>query len=290
MKQIIRDYFTFNKRERSGIFVLLSIIGLQLVYLNIAEEFYSVDQTDFSAFEKTLKELEKWKILAASNDSAIRVEGAKTKKLFSFDPNTAGAEDWAQLGLQERQIKVVLNFVSKGGKFRHPEDLKKMFCLSAEQADELIPFVKIRNEEKIFDRNIPQTGKVIVELNTADSAMLTTVRGIGPFYAKSIVKYRKELHGYLKKEQLMEIWKFDEEKFNKVKDHISVDPALVKKVNVNSCTADELKHPYLKWNSVNAIISYRKNHGPYKTVDEIRNTDLVDEETLRKIAGYLSTE
>ena len=61
-------------------------------------------------------------------------------------------------------------------------------------------------------------------------------------------------------------------------------------ININSCTAKELKHPYLNWNTVNGIISYRSKHGKFKTIDDIKKTDLVDEETYRKIASYLTIE
>lgn len=89
---------------------------------------------------------------------------------------------------------------------------------------------------------------------------------------------------------MLEVWKFDEEKYNAIKDYVSVDVSKIKKININTCEAKELKNPYTNWNQANAIVNYRKKHGNYKTVDEIKKTDLVDEETFRKIEVYLSIE
>ena len=52
---------------------------------------------------------------------------------------------------------------------------------------------------------VPQRKIIKVELNTADSAMLDAVRGIGPYYAKKILRYRELLGGYYSVEQLKEI-------------------------------------------------------------------------------------
>ena len=44
--------------------------------------------------------------------------------------------------------------------------------------------------------------KLSIELNSADSAALTKLYGIGPSFAKRIVKYRGELGGFISKEQI----------------------------------------------------------------------------------------
>ena len=130
----------------------------------------------------------------------------------------------------------------------------------------------------------------VIELNAADSVSLTTIKGIGAFYAKNIIKHRNALGGFVSKEQLLEIWKFDQEKLSAIEKYIAIDESKIKKININTCEAADLKSPYIKWTVANAIVNYRKNHGKYKTVDEIKRTDLVDEETYRKIAPYLIVE
>lgn len=323
MKNIFRDFFTFNKRERNGVFILLSIIAALVLYLNISSNFVSQEKVDFTKFDKEVKEFEsiieeKSEYSNYSEKQAARearLNGTEEKlseienkpERFNFDPNNLSEQDWKRLGLSDKQIKSIKKYESKGGKFRTKEDVKKMYCLSKEQYETLEPFIQISSPAEIVrtpekTRSIFQDGKVenastlntpkterinVVELNSADSATLTTIKGIGAFYAKSIIKHRNALGGFVSKEQLLEIWKFDQEKLNSIEKYIDIDESKIKKININTCEAADLRSPYIKWTVANAIVNYRKNHGKYKTVDEIKKTDLVDEETYRKIVPYL---
>ncbi|MGB3946972.1 MAG: helix-hairpin-helix domain-containing protein [Bacteroidia bacterium] len=315
MKQFIRDYLTFNKRERNGIVILISIILLLLIYLNISDKFIKPDKVDFSKFENQIIAFNKQ---AKLTDSLTKPENLFTKnninnassssnptpQFFTFNPNNLDAENWKLLGLNDKQIQTIKNYEAKGGQFRTKEDVKKMYCINAEQYAQLEPYINIPPKptpnytEQITNSQLQASDfklrtsnsrlPTTVELNSADSAYLTKVKGIGPFYAKAIIKYRQQLGGFAFKEQLMEIWKFDQEKFNAVKDYIIVDESEIKKININTCTAEQLKHPYISWNAANAIVNYRKQHGKYKKIEEIKNTDLVDDETYRKIVIYLT--
>lgn len=316
MKNIFRDFFTFNKRERNGVFILLSIIAALVLYLNISSNFVSQEPVDFTKFDREVKEFEavieeKREYSNYSERQAIheeRMSGKETKpERFNFNPNNLSEQNWKRLGLNEKQIKSIKRYESKGGKFRTKEDVKKMYCLSIEQYETLEPFIQISSPAEVVrvpekTKSIFQDGKVenasalnppkierlrVIELNSADSAELTSIKGIGAFYAKNIIKHRNALGGFVSKEQLLEIWKFDQEKLNAIEKYIDIDESKIKKININTCEAADLKSPYIKWTVANAIVNYRKNHGKYKTVDEIKKTDLVDEETYRKIVPYL---
>lgn len=315
MKQFIRDYLTFNKRERNGIIILLSIITLLLIYLNISDVFRTPEKVDFTKFEKEISAFnaamelnqmaEKEKRDSLYDANSIGTSTALTAEHFNFNPNNLPEEDWKRLGLNDKQVQTIKNYESKGGQFRSKEDVKKMYCITADQYSKLEPYIIIppketANNYKQFEKSLPTTNSklptnssrlpTIVELNSADSAYLTKVKGIGAFYAKSIVKYREQLGGFAFKEQLMEIWKFDKEKFDAVKEFIIVDDSEVRKININTCTAAQLKHPYISWNIANAIVNYRLQHGKYKQLEEIKKTDLVDDETFRKLVYYLVVE
>lgn len=308
MKQIIRDYLTFNKRERNGVFVLIVIITLMIIYLNVSEKFVKKEKIDFSKFENeidsanAISQLTDSKLGIAGQQKYISIKSASIKEeqvseRFNFDPNNLPEADWKRLGLSSYQIKTIKNYESKGGTFRKKDDVKKMYCIKEDLYLSLEPYIKIPAENKPTAKftesktiTVDPITKSLIELNSADSATLTTIKGIGPFFAKIILKYRNSLGGFYDKKQLMEVWKFDQEKFDDVEKYITVDPSKIKRININSCEADQLKTPYLKWNQANAIVSYRKQHGKFKTIDEIKLTDLVDDETLRKIAPYLILE
>jgi DNA uptake protein ComE-like DNA-binding protein len=171
-------------------------------------------------------------------------------------------------------------------------------CLPEAQYHLLEPYIEIKAERENGKHLVPGKASevvqapvtLIVELNTADSAQLTTLKGVGPFYAKAIVKYRNSIGGFFSKQQLLEIWKFDQDKLAAIENNITVDATKIRKININTCEAAELKSAYINWAAANGIVNYRKNHGKYKSVEEIRLTDLVDEETYRKIVPYLVIE
>ncbi|MBA3971095.1 MAG: helix-hairpin-helix domain-containing protein [Bacteroidetes bacterium] len=306
MKNVFRDYFTFNKRERNGVFILLSIICVLVLYLNISTHFIDPVPVDFTDFEQEIDQFNAQ--LKASEDSSrfqkgghpVLINDSRSTALkaerFTFDPNNLPETDWHRLGLTEKQIRAIKNYESKGGRFKTKQDLKKMYCIKETLFNSLEPYIEITASPAFFKdgkvereltKSIGSVNVALLDLNTADSAALTSIKGIGPFYAKSIIKYRNELHGFVTKEQLMEVWKFDQEKFNTVEKYIYVDPSGVKKVNINTCEAAELKSAYIKWHVANAIVNYRKSHGKYTTLEEIKKTDLVDDETYRKIVPYL---
>ena len=315
MKQFIRDYLTFNKRERNGLFVLLSIITLLIVYLNISDKFIEPVKVDFTKFEKeievfnasaerindTLKNKKQNSYTYIHKDS----KGGQTLDLsiespeyFNFNPNNLPDDEWLRLGLADKQIQTIKKYEAKGGRFKQKDDVKKIYGISEKQFLSLEPYIQIPIERKIlknFETKEPANKNskfsvTIVELNSADSTQLTHVKGFGPFYAKTIIKYRNSLGGFVAKVQLMEMWKFDFDKFEEVEKFIILDVSQVKKININTCTAADLKHPYLSWNAANGIFNYRNKHGKYKALEEIKKTDLVDDETYRKIVPYLILE
>jgi competence protein ComEA len=300
MNQIIRDYLTFNKRERNGIVVLLTIILSLLIYLMVADKCFRKERIDFSKFEKEIQLLQATtetkkkglRYIAATKPITAASAVVSSPERFTFNPNQLPEAEWKKLGLTNQQIHSIKNYESKGGRFLKKEDVKKMYTISPELYASLEPYIEIPVEEKtpLFktaDKKNPVSEIKIMELNSVDSLQLTTIKGIGPFYARTIIKFRNALGGFHSKEQLMEVWKFDQEKYNALEKYITVDASKVMRINVNTCTAKELKHPYINWKIANGIINYRSKHGNFHTLEEIKKTDLLDEETFLKIVPYL---
>ena len=196
MKGIFRDYFTFNKRERNGVFILLLIIATMVLYLNISSHFVEPEQVDFTAFEKEIAQFNAE--LNASSDSAEFSEGKHASlfvptpseiysgERFPFDPNDLSDNDWQRLGLTMKQIRSIKNYESKGGKFKTKQDVKKMYCIKKELFNALEPYIQIPAQPSFFKDGKVERSEVdvrvpvlaVVELNSADSAMLTSIKGI----------------------------------------------------------------------------------------------------------------
>ena len=104
MKQFFRDYFTFNKRERNGVFVLLSIIVVLVLYLNISTNFIRSEPVDFTKFQHDVALFNE--NLKASVDSSEKTpekysSSAPTEKRvahederFNFNPNNLSENDF----------------------------------------------------------------------------------------------------------------------------------------------------------------------------------------------------
>lgn len=129
---------------------------------------------------------------------------------------------------------------------------------------------------------------VIVELNSADSAKLTGLNGIGRSFARRIVNYRNRLGGFVNKEQLKEVYGMDDDRYAGMQAQVSVDPSQIKKIQINKVDFDELKHfPYLTFKQMNAIVQFREQHGDYTSLNDMRNIAILNDEILRKIGPYI---
>jgi len=303
LKQFLKDYFTFNKRERNGILVLLFIIVSLITYLNLEQYFIHKPVADVSEFQQEVKGFveEQRKIRESTTETQSPVNNkryinelaSKPKpELFQFDPNNLTREKWKQLGFEEWQVNAIESYLQKAGKLKSKEDFKKLRAVSDRQYQVLEPYIRFESiNEKILpsDDVIEDKKKRIFELNTSTDQALTQIKGIGPVLSKRIVKYRKALGGYVSKEQIMEVYGIEDSLYIEIKDIISVAITSINTINLNKCSIDRLKsHPYIKWHIANAIVNYRDQHGPYQNVSDIRETDLVNDELFRKIAPYLS--
>lgn len=307
MRRMFQSYFGFTKKELNGILVLCVFIMLILMFPWVYNQFKNPEVHTFDNFDLEMKEFlasAQTKTSERYNSVRNNIEDAEfSANYFYFDPNGLEEAAWRKLGLSARQIKVIKNYESKGGRFYKKEDLKKMYSISDQKYEQLEPYIRIRSARqkaavstRSYSENKSETtdasntkSLIVVELNTADSTQLETLRGIGPAFSARIVKYRDRLGGFYNKEQLLDVYGLDSAKFEALKNQVSVNPSIVQKLNVNTATFDELKrHPYLTFKQMNAIIQYRKQHGIYRSVEDLSKIAIINEEILRKIEPYLT--
>jgi DNA uptake protein ComE-like DNA-binding protein len=130
---------------------------------------------------------------------------------------------------------------------------------------------------------------VVIELNSADSAKLTELRGIGPSFAMRIIRYRNRLGGFCHKEQLKEVFGLDSVVYAGLQSQVRVDPLHIKKILVNSVTFSGLsRFPYLSYKQMNAIIQFREQHGDFTSLADMKNIAILNKGILRKIEPYIS--
>jgi DNA uptake protein ComE-like DNA-binding protein len=303
--QFLKEYFSFNKRERQGIFVLLSLIFIMIVINLLLPVFTTSPDFDYSEFEEEIASFEKSKTKYFDLKNNVRKEkiilesNFQQVELFEFDPNQLSAKEWEKLGLSKKQIKVINNYKEKGGKFYKKEDLRKIYSISEQKYKLLEPFItisskkkNIKRKQKIKTTRKPQVKKkLLIQLNTADSAELTKLYGIGPAFSSRIIKYRKLLGGFYSKNQLLEVYNFDSTRLKMIIDNISVKPEKIKKLNINKVEFKELlRHPYISYELTSQIFKLIKKQGQLNNIEQLKKIDLVNDSIFKKIVPYLSVK
>lgn len=129
-----------------------------------------------------------------------------------------------------------------------------------------------------------------VDLNQADSLALDKVPGIGALTASRILAQRKGLGYFHSVEQLMEVRGISPENFEKMKTHLFLEGDFLEfpHLKINQATFAELKiHPYLGYKPAQLIDSYRAEHGPYKSMADLKKIYGIDSKTWNKIEPYI---
>lgn len=299
-RQFISDYLRFSKKDRVGVLCLLILI----IIIWLLPRLFAKDENVFVKEDKvllaavdTLNKKQKPSYEKDDEEAFNQYEPSTTTgfskgELFQFDPNLLTSEGWKRLGLNERAIRTINNYRSKGGKFYKPQDLEKIWGLPPgfyQRVKEYISIAKAdKKEENVVQAVKPEKKNLNINVNSADTIALIALPGIGSKLALRILNFRDKLGGFYSVDQIKETYGLADSTFQKIKIYLIVD-GQVEKINLNTVTKDELKiHPYIKWNLANAIVEYRNQHGDYKSIDDLKNISMLDETTFNKIAHYLS--
>lgn len=312
-----KDLLAFNKRERNGIFVLIFLIVfvamVQLILPFFKPVYPAIDEMEYQSIIRQIEQDSFNEKLARKKEKELdqkesfeqkkkkRISYGKSKKLWEpllFDPNSAKESDWMRFGLSRKQAKTIEKYKAHGATFKLKSDVRKLFVID----DEL--FLKMKPYINLPDVMLHDTGKYIksqspkvialvgqdlrIELNTTDTSELIKLKGIGRYYAKKIIWYRDKLGGFYSVNQLYEIERMRSETVQEIAPYVWVDTNKVMKIHINSTAAPEMvKHPYFTWNMAISIQDYRDFTKKFKSVHQLVEIGLLNEEIYSKLAPYL---
>lgn len=290
--KLVNNYFGFNKQQRNGLLILCSI-SFVLLLIRIFYPYFIVPK---KIIVKNLPLIES-KIDTAFEYSKNKYsknyhEKINKSQLFVFNPNTVTLSELVKLGFRERTANTYIKFRNKGFKFKQKEDLKKIYGVSDYLYNILEPYILIDSKNtnttlaKTEGSSKKSSSKKTIELNSCDSLELLDLKGIGPSYAKRILKYRSMLGGFFTVEQLKEVYGFTDELYTEIKPFIKVNPDLVKKININGDDFKTVnKHPYLSYELTKQIFNFkRKTPITASNFKEVIN----DEAIYSKVLGYIN--
>ena len=133
------------------------------------------------------------------------------------------------------------------------------------------------------------TEECVIELNTADTAELQRLWGIGPVLSARIVRYRDLLGGFTRKEQLREVYGLADSVYDRIAPRVTVDTTRLQHLDINTATYGQLlRHPYLDKHQVAAIVRLREKQGAFQSLDDLHQIPIIEQETYTKITPYLS--
>ncbi|MCE3296424.1 MAG: hypothetical protein K0R65_2138 [Crocinitomicaceae bacterium] len=278
----------FSKRSRRATLIFVSCFLLIVLVPRIIGLFSPPRKLSFTQTDFEKKELKRRSYKTYRSDyNYQRKKGFQTPPA-KFDPNQYAPSDWMNLGLSQKQADLIIRFGKRG--FYSHEDLRKVFVIS-DRFFEVIrdSLVYPSRPERVTVKDEDVKYERIVEINTASQEELMGLPGIGEFFAKNIIKMRNALGGFVNKQQLLEVWKFDQEKLAMIEGKIEVNSQNLRQFDLNTVTAPELKtHPYFTWSVANSIVKMRVQLGGYQKIEDIRRSVLIDDALFQKIKPYLT--
>jgi DNA uptake protein ComE-like DNA-binding protein len=276
-------------RTKSGL-IVWSILALGIVLTpRILRTCFPGDPIKIEI--KTLKKIELFKKSERRkqwNNKGNRYHTPPSK----FNPNEYTKAQWMALGLTEKQAAVVVKFCKYP--LKSNDDLKRIFVIP----EALFLCIK---DSTVYPNNVsanyPSKEPILcaekqanrITIGAIDSTKLVSIRGIGPFYAKMIMRYERALGGFHKKEQLLEVFKMNGETYELLCSKLDFSETQIRKISINKATAEELdQHPYVNRWQANSIVKIRIQLGGYQSLNELRKSHLINAEDFEKLEPYVS--
>ena len=294
--------FLLTAEQWLGLLILAVLIAAGMVatkYLQpetkpivLVEDSIKTNFEDYQAKQDSIHKA-KWKKTYKRDTIEIRMQ--------MFDPNTVDSMTLLHLGFKPWQAKNMLKYRAKGGRYRQKEDMKKLYGMTDSMYIALEPYICIQQDSIAVDSaqvdtihldSLPKWRSIkkdtILNLRTADTTELKLIRGIGSYRAKMIVRYREQLGGYARVEQILEARGMDKVVADSILPHFYIDSVVLNKMPVNKIRPEVLyRHPYLSFEQAKAIYEYRRRHIRIKSAEELKKIKGLSPSDIEKISIYL---
>lgn len=314
----LREYLHFSRKESIAVLLITVCIVAVFILPVVLPKNHGVAPVNDTAWIAALKKLDTASTGALSSANNFRDENEEpvtferttrgsvpAPELFYFNPNTIDAAGWKKLGIRDKTVLTILNYRNKGGRFRTPADLQRIYGLFPDEYARIEPYVRIAGTTEAAAAQTgspPEAAGIpvarpfsrsysIVDINTADTSSLVPLPGIGSKLAMRILNFRDKLGGFYSVSQVGETFGLPDSTFQKIKPYLKADANAVKKININSASVDELKaHPYIRWAIANPLIAYRNEHGPFTSISDLKKVMAVTDALYSKLEPYLSVQ
>ena len=246
--------------------------------------------TEIKSFEAQLDSFE-WQ---RQREFSPRRQTNLTRERFEFDPNTIDSLNILKLGFQPFMAHNWLQYRRHGGKIYTHKKLRSIYGIDTILVDslkEFLIFYSIKPEIKDSSTTYKPKEFFTFELNSADTALLCKLPGIGKGRAAMIINLRTTLGGFYSAEQLREIENIPDSIIDKILPYITIELDSLKTIDINHSSIKRLhKHPYISYYQARAIYNLRgdkKHKGRIENLEELLNLKEFSKEDFEKVKNYL---
>lgn len=301
MKKERKIHFLLTGEQWLGVALLVILVLGTLIVVKHFQPQQEVEEswvndstrTDFAAYQAKQDSIRKaqWQKKYPRDTIEIRLQ--------LFDPNTADSATLVHLGFKPWQAKNILKYRAKGGRYRQAEDLKRLYGMTDSMFQVLTPYIRIARVERdsmemdtLRGDSLPKwqvKRDTVLNLRTVDTTELKLIRGIGSYRARQIVRYREELGGFVRVEQVMEAEGMEKLHADSILRYFWIDSLIIQQMNVNTINVKRLsRHPYLRFEQAKAIYELRRRKIHLDSIQQLNELDCLSAEALEKIAPYLN--
>ena len=214
-----------------------------------------------------------------------------THKDISYAPfriDTASAAYLTTLGFSARQASLIVRYGEIIGGYRSIDEFRECYAVSDEMAAALEPYIIFTASDTLSVAANAAEPR-IVDINTADSAALVSLSGIGAKSAVHILRYRELCGGFYSVEQLRELDVVSDENFLRFSPLVWCDSTKIVKIDINRASAEQLaKHPYISNRMLRRIVNHRELSGGWRSIDDMVDSGIFTDEEAARLEPYLS--
>jgi competence protein ComEA len=249
-KAIWKDYLSFSKKERIAVVILLIIISVFIILpfffsphfkkpvvdLRLQQQLFALQNAKQPQDTVT----DSVKVYKGPQPTTTNKSAINKEQLFYFDPNTLDSAGWQRIGLRDKTISTILNYRNKGGRFKRPEDLRKIYGLQKEEADLLIPYVQIKSlneQHEQQQKNSTENKKTLslttnlkkIDINTGTAEEFKSLPGIGDVLSNRIIKFRSAIHGFKSVEDIRKTYGLSDSTYQLILPYLTINNSIIQK-------------------------------------------------------------
>ena len=273
-------FYKLNKSQRRGVlwtFLLFLVIHLLISLLYKP----SRKNTEPLVVNKETQHL-------IDSLKSLKIASNKVRdSIYPFNPNYISDFKAYQLGVSMEAVERIRAYRANGNYLLSEKDLKKVAGLSDAEVNRMRPYLKFP-EIKSAKKTIKARTKK--EINGATAEALQEVYGIGPVLGQRIISLRKQLGGFLIKDQLGDVWGLKPEVQEQLWMHFNLDSVpLVAKQNINDLTIAQLsRSPYVSASLASSIVALRTQQDSLTSWQDLADIAQIDSIKKARLSLYLS--